>query len=111
MFQKYTPFLEILIESCGIFILNLTERRKVSVKDLQACDMQGYLYQRLRNKQSQNIHWEKRWFVLLGSCLYGFKTKDVSNCCGNYISSIVLLSDLCSSRQKRNALSFSPVSL
>ncbi|KAJ3643908.1 hypothetical protein Zmor_026590 [Zophobas morio] len=27
-------------------------------------------------KHNQNIHWEKRWFVLLGSCLYGFKTKE-----------------------------------
>lgn len=52
------------------------ERRKVSVSDLSPGDIQGYLYQRLRNKQTTNVHWEKRWFVLTANCLYGFKTKD-----------------------------------
>lgn len=37
-------------------------------------DIQGYLYQRLRNKP--NVHWEKRWFVLSGNSLYAFKNKD-----------------------------------
>ncbi|KAH1014052.1 hypothetical protein HUJ04_002948 [Dendroctonus ponderosae] len=52
------------------------KRRKVTVNDLSPADIQGYLYQRLRNRQTQNVHWERRWFVLLGSCLYGFKNKD-----------------------------------
>ncbi|XP_044267654.1 uncharacterized protein LOC123013286 [Tribolium madens] len=52
------------------------KRRRVTVNDLNPPDTQGYLYQRLRSKQNQNVHWEKRWFVLLGSCLYGFKTKE-----------------------------------
>lgn len=51
-----------------------TERRKVTVNDLSPADIQGYLYQRLRAHQS--FQWEKRWFVLSGSCLYGFKSKD-----------------------------------
>ncbi|KAJ8952102.1 hypothetical protein NQ314_007595 [Rhamnusium bicolor] len=49
------------------------KRRRVTVNDLSPADIQGYLYQRLRGK---HLHWEKRWFVLLGSCLYGFKTKE-----------------------------------
>lgn len=52
----------------------LAERRKVTVNDLSPGDIQGYLYQRLRAHQS--FQWEKRWFVLSGSCLYGFKAKD-----------------------------------
>jgi hypothetical protein len=52
------------------------KRRRVTVNDLNPPDTQGFLYQRLRSKHNQNIHWEKRWFVLLGSCLYGFKTKE-----------------------------------
>lgn len=54
----------------------VVERRKVSVADLSSSDIQGFLYQRQRNKHNQNVPWIKRWFVLLGSCLYGFKTKD-----------------------------------
>ncbi|XP_049822493.1 uncharacterized protein LOC109594029 isoform X2 [Aethina tumida] len=50
------------------------KRRKVTVNDLSPCDIQGFLYQRLRSKN--NIHWTKRWFVLLGNYLYGFKTKE-----------------------------------
>ncbi|KAJ8920841.1 hypothetical protein NQ315_015633 [Exocentrus adspersus] len=52
------------------------KRRRVSVNELSPADIQGYLYQRLRGKHNQNVHWEKRWFVLLGNCLYGFKTKE-----------------------------------
>ncbi|XP_023021826.2 connector enhancer of ksr [Leptinotarsa decemlineata] len=52
------------------------KRRKVTVNDLSPADIQGYLYQRLRGKHNQNVHWEKRWFVLLGNCLYGFRTKE-----------------------------------
>lgn len=48
----------------------------MSVNDLSPADIQGYLYQRLRNKHNQNFHWEKRWFVLLGNCLYGFNNKE-----------------------------------
>lgn len=44
------------------------------MNDLNPADIQGYLYQRLRAHQS--FQWEKRWFVLSGSCLYGFKSKD-----------------------------------
>nr|CAH7767588.1 unnamed protein product [Callosobruchus chinensis] len=54
----------------------MAKRRRVSVTELSPADIQGYLYQRLRGKHNQNVHWEKRWFVLLGSCLYGFKTKE-----------------------------------
>lgn len=58
------------------FLLLTLERRKVTVNDLSPADIQGFLYQRLRSKHNQNVHWEKRWFVLLGNCLYGFKSKD-----------------------------------
>lgn len=44
--------------------------------DLSPPDMQGWLYQRLRLKQTQHVSWEKRWFVLLGNCLYGYKSID-----------------------------------
>ncbi|XP_030757518.1 LOW QUALITY PROTEIN: uncharacterized protein LOC115883312 [Sitophilus oryzae] len=54
----------------------IAKRRRVTVNDLSPPDNQGYLYQRLRGKHNQNVHWEKRWFVLLGSCLYGYKNKD-----------------------------------
>ncbi|XP_076269271.1 connector enhancer of ksr isoform X2 [Rhynchophorus ferrugineus] len=54
----------------------IAKKRKVTVNDLTPADNQGYLYQRLRGKHNPNVHWEKRWFVLLGSCLYGFKNKD-----------------------------------
>lgn len=66
------------------------ERRKVSVKDLNPCDIQGYLYQRLRNKHTQNGNWEKRWFVLTGNLLYGFKNKDVSKCLFNIKNSALI---------------------
>ncbi|XP_056638089.1 uncharacterized protein LOC130446068 isoform X1 [Diorhabda sublineata] len=52
------------------------KRRKVTLNDLSPADIQGYLFQRLRGKHNQIVHWEKRWFVLLGNCLYGFKTKE-----------------------------------
>ncbi|KAG5898199.1 hypothetical protein JTB14_005579 [Gonioctena quinquepunctata] len=52
------------------------KRRRVTVNDLSPADIQGFLYQRLRGKHNQNVHWEKRWFVLLGNCLYGFRTKE-----------------------------------
>lgn len=57
----------------------LKERRKVSVSDLSSsAEIQGYLFQRLRSRHNQNVHWEKRWFVLLGNYLYGFRTKEDS---------------------------------
>lgn len=45
-------------------------------KDVGPGEIQGYLHQRLRSKHNQSVHWEKRWFVLTGNHLYGFKTKD-----------------------------------
>ncbi|XP_045470038.1 uncharacterized protein LOC123677516 isoform X2 [Harmonia axyridis] len=54
----------------------IAKRRKVTVNDLSPPDIQGWLYQRLRMKQTQNVSWERRWFVLLGNCLYGYKSKD-----------------------------------
>ncbi|XP_044742809.1 uncharacterized protein LOC123305220 [Chrysoperla carnea] len=54
------------------------KRRKVSVKDVSPGEIQGYLYQRIRNKTTQNVNWIKRWFILNGSALYGFKSKDAS---------------------------------
>uniref|UniRef100_A0A1Y1M4E1 Connector enhancer of kinase suppressor of ras 2 n=1 Tax=Photinus pyralis TaxID=7054 RepID=A0A1Y1M4E1_PHOPY len=54
----------------------VARRRKVAVKDVAPGEIQGYLYQRLRSKQSQSVQWEKRWFVLNGSCLYGFLSKE-----------------------------------
>ncbi|CAH0556503.1 unnamed protein product [Brassicogethes aeneus] len=52
----------------------VAKRRKVSVNDLNPCETQGFLYQRLRGKNS--VHWNKRWFVLYGNSLYGFKSKE-----------------------------------
>ncbi|KAK5646089.1 hypothetical protein RI129_004553 [Pyrocoelia pectoralis] len=54
----------------------VARRRKVTVKDVAPGEIQGYLHQRLRSKQSQSVQWEKRWFVLNGSCLYGFLSKE-----------------------------------
>ncbi|KAK4879133.1 hypothetical protein RN001_007279 [Aquatica leii] len=54
----------------------VARRRKVGVKDVAPGEIQGYLHQRLRSKQGQPVQWEKRWFVLNGSSLYGFLTKD-----------------------------------
>lgn len=54
----------------------LLKRRKVSVSDVTPGEIQGYLYKRLRSKHNQNVHWEKRWFVLNQNCLYGFKSKE-----------------------------------
>ncbi|XP_018336617.1 uncharacterized protein LOC108745062 isoform X2 [Agrilus planipennis] len=54
----------------------VAKRRKVSVKDVSPGELSGYLCQRLRSKHSQNVHWEKRWFVLSCDNLYGFKNKD-----------------------------------
>lgn len=69
---------KLFIVVCGLFLFFFffVERRKVSVGDVSPGEMQGYLYQRLRNKQNQNVHWEKRWFVLNRNCLYGFKSKE-----------------------------------
>ncbi|XP_044750427.1 uncharacterized protein LOC123310821 isoform X2 [Coccinella septempunctata] len=54
----------------------IAKRRKVTVNDLSPPDIQGWLYQRLRLKQTQHVSWERRWFVLLGNCLYGYKSKE-----------------------------------
>lgn len=54
----------------------LAKRRNVSVLDVSPGEVQGFLFQRLRHKQTQNVHWEKRWFVLNSNCLYGFKCKE-----------------------------------
>lgn len=54
------------------------ERRKISVKDLGSGDLQGWLYQRCRSKNTSNVNWDLRWYVLVGNTLYGFKNKDVS---------------------------------
>ncbi|KAL3281327.1 hypothetical protein HHI36_004538 [Cryptolaemus montrouzieri] len=54
----------------------VAKRRKVTVNDLNPPDIQGWLYQRLREKHTQHVSWEKRWFVLLGNCLYGYKMKE-----------------------------------
>lgn len=60
-------------------MINFLERRKVTVNDLSSsAEIQGYLFQRLRSRHNQNVHWEKRWFVLLGNYLYGFRTKEDS---------------------------------
>lgn len=56
------------------------ERRKVSVKDLGAGDMQGFLYQRCRIKNNVSVNWRSRWFVLVENTFYGFKNKEVSLC-------------------------------
>lgn len=65
-------------------------------------EIQGYLYQRLRTKQTQNVHWEKRWFVLSGSCLYGFTTKeDTKAACLIFLSGfIVAVASEVSSQEK-----------
>ncbi|XP_077295210.1 connector enhancer of ksr [Arctopsyche grandis] len=56
----------------------LAKRRKVSVKDLGAGDMQGFLYQRCRTKNSTNVNWKLRWFILIENTFYGFKNKEAS---------------------------------
>lgn len=67
-----------VIIHCSEYVFNVyyifTERRKVSVNDVMPGELSGYLYARLRIKQ--NVTWQKRWFVLNGNCLYGFKTND-----------------------------------
>lgn len=54
------------------------ERRKVSVNDVSPGELQGFLYQRLRNKHTQSVSWEKRWFILNGNIFYGFKSKEAT---------------------------------
>lgn len=72
-------------------------------------EIQGYLYQRLRTKQTQHVHWEKRWFVLAGNCLYGFQYKEDSKAaCLIYLSgfTVALASEVASNYRVLNILIF-----
>lgn len=91
-FRWHLYFLKLLASNSDIQICNrlqcchiqkvylkftFSERRRVGVSDLSSsAEIQGFLFQRLRSRHNQNVHWERRWFVLLGNCLYGFRTKD-----------------------------------
>lgn len=48
----------------------------MSVNDVSPGDLEGYLYQRFRNRDVQSAYWNKLWFILIGNRLYGFSSKD-----------------------------------
>lgn len=57
-----------------------TERRNLSVKELGACEYQGWLYQRSK-KISPRMQWIKGWFIIKGTTFYGFNNKEVNKFC------------------------------
>ena len=60
-------------------MISFTEGRRVSCRDLGQGDCQGWLH--LKKEGRGFLHadkWAKRWLVLRGHKLYGYKDKDVS---------------------------------
>lgn len=53
-------------------------RRRVSVKDLDPVDHQGWLYRKTEGKGFLGIKWKKYWFVLKKSSLYWYTNQLVS---------------------------------
>lgn len=68
---------------CGICTLVLIgslrmSRRRVSVKDLDPVDYQGWLYRKKDGKGFLSIKWKKYWFVLKKTSLYWYTSQVVS---------------------------------
>lgn len=68
---------------CGICTLVLIgslrmSRRRVSVKDLDPVDYQGWLYRKKEGKGFLSIKWKKYWFVLKKTSLYWYTNQVVS---------------------------------
>lgn len=53
-------------------------RRRVSVKDLDPVDHQGWLYRKNEGKGFLGIKWKKYWFVLKKTSLYWYANHMVS---------------------------------
>lgn len=53
-------------------------RRRVSVKDLDPVDHQGWLYRKNDGKGFLSIKWKKYWFVLKKTSLYWYTNQMVS---------------------------------
>lgn len=53
-------------------------RRRVSVKDLDPVDHQGWLYRKNEGKAFLGIKWRKYWFVLKKTSLYWYTNQLVS---------------------------------
>jgi len=53
-------------------------RRRVSVKDLEPVDHQGWLYRKKEGKGFLGIKWKKYWFILKKTSLYWYTNQVVS---------------------------------
>lgn len=53
-------------------------RRRVSVKDLDPVDHQGWLYRKNEGKGFLGFKWKKYWFVLKKTSLYWYANQMVS---------------------------------
>lgn len=62
-------------------------RRRVSVKDLDPVDHQGWLYRKKDGKGFLSIKWKKYWFVLKKTSLYWYSNQGVSHQNSIYVSS------------------------
>ncbi|KTF91392.1 hypothetical protein cypCar_00017273 [Cyprinus carpio] len=54
-------------------------RRRVSVKDLDPVDHQGWLYRKKEGKGFLGIKWKKYWFVLKRTSLYWYTNQMMVN--------------------------------
>lgn len=52
----------------------MAKRRKICLKTLEISDIQGHLFRRIRDKHGAS-YWEKLYFVLVETVLYGFRSK------------------------------------
>ncbi|XP_061401266.1 uncharacterized protein LOC133337017 [Musca vetustissima] len=59
----------------------ISKRRNVNLKILGTGDIQGYLYRRTKDKRGVTF-WDRLYFVMLDTILYGFRSKEASkaNC-------------------------------
>lgn len=53
-------------------------RRRVSVRDLDPVDFQGWLYRKKEGKGFLGMKWKKYWFVLKKTSLYWYTNQMVS---------------------------------
>ncbi|XP_047677393.1 connector enhancer of kinase suppressor of ras 3-like isoform X2 [Tachysurus fulvidraco] len=78
-------------------------RRRVSVKDLDPVDHQGWLYRKTQGKGFLGIKWKKYWFVLKKSSLYWY-TNQLAEKAEGYINLTDFLIDRAMECKKKYAI-------
>lgn len=66
----------VCVDLCSV--VSRMSRRRVSVRDLDPVDFQGWLYRKKEGKGFLSIKWKKYWFVLKKTSLYWYTNQTVS---------------------------------